>query len=201
VPARVPGSVVDDLMQAGELPSIYVERSSRQAEWVSGRTWVYRTRVRGARTLEFEGVDYECEVFLDGEPVTRHTGMFTPFRVEIPSGEHLLAVAIRPAPESEAQVGRTSRVRVHKPRMNYGWDFCPRLVHQGIWRRVGAPRPQPPRVTFDGTVGRVVGADGGRTGAGSRGSTAPASGRSGSAPSSSSRTKARRRTPCRTRWS
>src|SRR5581483_8851826 len=38
--------------------------------------------------------------------------------------------------ESEPQVGETSRVRVHKPRMNYGWDFCPRLVHQGIWRPV-----------------------------------------------------------------
>jgi beta-mannosidase len=160
LPARVPGSVVDDLMQAGELPSIYFERSSRLAEWVSARTWVYRTRVRGAQTLEFEGVDYECEVFVDGELVTRHVGMFTPFRVDVPAGDHLLAVAVRPAPPSEAQVGKTERVRVHKPRMNYGWDFCPRLIHQGIWRRVGPPRPQPPRVTFDGTVGRVVGADG-----------------------------------------
>jgi beta-mannosidase len=38
--------------------------------------------------------------------------------------------------------------------MNYGWDFCPRLVHQGIWRGVGEPRRHP-RVTFDGSVGRV----------------------------------------------
>jgi beta-mannosidase len=160
LPAHVPGSVVDDLMQAGELPSIYFERNSRLAEWVSDRTWVYRTRVRSAQTLEFEGVDYECEVFVDGEFVTRHVGMFTPFRVELPAGDHLLAVAVRPAPASEAQVGKTARVRVHKPRMNYGWDFCPRLVHQGIWRRVGPPQPQPPRVTFDGSVGRVIGADG-----------------------------------------
>ena len=42
----------------------------------------------------------------------------------------------RSAPESEPQVGETSRVRVHKSRMGYGWDFCPRLVHQGIWRPV-----------------------------------------------------------------
>jgi beta-mannosidase len=160
LPAHVPGSVVDDLMRAGELPDVYFERNSQLAEWASERTWVYRTRVRGARTLEFEGVDHECELFVDGEFVARHVGMYTPFRVEIPTGEHLLAVAIRPAPASEAQVGKTSRVRIHKPRMNYGWDFCPRLVHQGIWRTVGPPRQQPPRVAFDGTVGRVVGADG-----------------------------------------
>jgi beta-mannosidase len=154
VPARVPGSVVDDLMRAGELPTIYWERNSRLAEWVSERTWVYRARVAGPRRLELQGVDYACEVFVDGEPVATHVGPFTPFAVDVPDGEHLLAVAVLPAPPSEAQVGRTSRVRVHKPRMNYGWDFCPRLVHQGIWRPFGYPVTYP-RVSFDGAVGRV----------------------------------------------
>lgn len=154
LPARVPGSVVDDLLRAGELPDIYFERNSRLAEWVAERTWVYRTRVSGQQALEFEGVDYACEVFVDGEPVASHVGPFTPFTVEIPDGEHMLAVAIAPAPQSEAQVGKTSRVRVHKPRMSYGWDFCPRLPHQGIWRPVGAPRSHP-TVRYDGNVGRV----------------------------------------------
>ena len=155
VPARVPGSVVDDLMRAGVVADIYFETQSRLAEWVSERTWVYRTRVVGPQTLEFEGVDYACEVILDGEPVAAHVGLFTPFVVEVPDGEHLLAVAVQAAPPSEAQVGRTSRVRVHKPRMNYGWDFCPRLVHQGIWRPVREGRTRYPHVTFDGEVGRV----------------------------------------------
>jgi beta-mannosidase len=154
IPARVPGSVVDDLMRAGDVPDIYFERNSRLAEWAAERTWVYRTRVHGAQTLEFEGVDYACEVFVDGEEVARHAGLFTPFSVDVPAGEHLLAVAVLQAPPSEAQVGVSSRVLVHKPRMSYGWDFCPRLVHQGIWRAVGAPRSNP-RVTFDGAVGRV----------------------------------------------
>jgi beta-mannosidase len=151
--ARVPGSIVDDLMRAGEVPDIYFERNSRLAEWAAERTWVYRTRVTGG-TLEFEGVDYACEVFVDGEEVARHIGPFTPFTVDVPAGEHLLAVAVLAAPASEAQVGVSSRVRVHKPRMNYGWDFCPRLVHQGIWRPVGAPKRQP-RVTYHDRVGRV----------------------------------------------
>jgi beta-mannosidase len=153
LPARVPGSVVDDLVRAGEVPTPYFERQSRLAEWAAERTWVYRTRVIGG-PLEFEGVDYEATVFLDGDEVAHHVGLFTPFRVDVPEGEHLLAVALHPAPESEAQVGKTSRVRVHKPRMNYGWDFCPRLVHQGIWRPVGAPRSYP-HVSFADGVGRV----------------------------------------------
>ena len=152
LPARVPGSVVDDLMRAGEVPDVYFERNSRLAEWAAGRTWLYRTHVRGG-ALELS-VDHEATVFVDGEEVARHVGSFTPFSIDVPDGEHLLAVAIHPAPPSEPQVGKTSRVRVHKSRMGYGWDFCPRLVHQGIWRPVGVPRSVP-SVTFDGRVGRV----------------------------------------------
>jgi beta-mannosidase len=153
LPARVPGSVVDDLMRAGEVPNVYFERNSRLAEWAAERTWVYRTRVT-AGTLELQGVDYEATVFVDGDEVAHHIGCFTPLRVDVPDGEHLLAVAIHPAPPSEAQVGKTSRVRVHKSRMGYGWDFCPRLIHQGIWRPVGEARAIP-RVWFDGRTGRV----------------------------------------------
>ena len=156
LPARVPGSVVDDLVRAGEVPTPYFERNSRLAEWAAARTWVYRCRVRGG-TVAFGGVDHEATVFVDGEEVAHHVGAFTPFRVEVPPGEHALAVAVHAAPPSEPQVGRTSRVRVHKSRMSYGWDFCPRLVHQGIWRPVTLDPPPEvfPVVTLEDGVGRV----------------------------------------------
>jgi glycosyl hydrolase family 2 len=157
LPARVPGSVMDDLVRAGELPDLYFERNSRLAEWVPERAWVYRRRLAVAdrSVLRFEGVDHEATVFLDGVEAAHHVGCFTSFEVDVPAGEHLVAVVVHPAPESEAQVGRTSRVGVHKPRMSYGWDFCPRLVHQGIWRSVtlGEPAaagpPARPRATLD----------------------------------------------------
>jgi beta-mannosidase len=40
--------------------------------------------------------------------------------------------------------------------MNYGWDFCPRLVHQGIWRPVREARTRYPHVSYNGHVGRVT---------------------------------------------
>jgi beta-mannosidase len=156
LPARVPGSVVDDLVRAGEVATPYFERNSRLAEWAADRTWVYRCRVHGG-IVEFGGVDHEATVLVDGEEVAHHVGAFTPFRIEVPEGEHLLAVAVHAAPPSEPQIGRTSRVRVHKSRMSYGWDFCPRLVHQGIWRPVSfdtAPEVFPV-VTLRDRVGRV----------------------------------------------
>lgn len=141
IPAEVPGSVLIDLWRAGEVPDPYFGRNSLFCEWVPQRTWVYRTRFRveeaAARTLlRFEGVDHAARYFLNGEELGASEGMFRPVAFEI--GERLrednhLAVVIEKAPECEPQVGRTERVRIHKARMNYGWDFCPRLVHQGIW--------------------------------------------------------------------
>ena len=157
LPARVPGSVLDDLMRAGELSDLYHGRNSRLAEWVASRTWVYRTRVAGPARVRFDGVDHEATVFVDGEEVGRHEGAFTPFEVDVPEGEHLLAVAVHAAPASEPQVGFTSNVRVHKSRMGYGWDFCPRLVHQGIWRPVVLDPPPElfPVVRLEGDIGTV----------------------------------------------
>lgn len=157
IPARVPGSVLDDLARAGEIPDLYHGRNSRLAEWVPARTWVYRTRVTGPARLRFEGVDHEATVFVDGEEVARHEGAFAPFEVDVPAGERLLAVAVHAAPETEAQVGFTSKVRVHKSRMGYGWDFCPRIVHQGIWRPVVADPPPEvfPVVRYEDGVGTV----------------------------------------------
>ena len=156
LPARVPGSVIDDLWRAGVVPDPYHERNSLELEWVPERSWIYRRRVRGGR-LRFEGVDHEARVFLDGEEVARHVGMFSPFEVDVPEGEHQLAVVVHAAPPSEPQVGRTSRVRVHKPRMGYGWDFCPRMVHQGIWRPVVVDPPPEvfPVVRLEQGVGTV----------------------------------------------
>jgi len=157
LPANVPGSVLDDLARAGEVPDLHRGRDSRLAEWAPARTWVYRRRVDGPGRIRFEGVDHEATVFVDGEEIAHHEGAFTPFEVELPAGQHLLAVAVHDAPESEAQVGRTSKVRVHKSRMGYGWDFCPRLIHQGIWRPVvlDPPAERFPVVTLEDDIGTV----------------------------------------------
>jgi beta-mannosidase len=175
-PARVPGSVLDDLRRAGEVPDPYHGTQSLAAEWVPQRTWLYRRTLRlphgplgeGQRVLLcFEGVDHDATVLLDGHELARHEGMFTRFEIDVTErvrdgGPHLLAVAVHPAPPSEPQVGRTDRVRTHKSRMDYGWDFCPRMIHQGIWRPVTLEVAGPLRL-----ASAVVGAElrGGERGA------------------------------------
>jgi beta-mannosidase len=145
-PAEVPGSVVTDLWRAGELPDPYRGRATRAAEWTGDRAWVYRRTVDLRRlapgeqaVLEFDGIDPSGSVFWDGELLGCVFGLYRRARFAVPdrlatAGEHRLAVVLDPIPPSQPQVGRTELVRVHRPRMNEGWDFCPRFPHQGIWR-------------------------------------------------------------------
>ncbi len=145
LPATVPGSVIHDLWTAGDIPDPYHGRNSRCAEWTATRCWVYRRVVDlpahdapDRAVLEFDGLDPSGEVFWDGRPLGRVDGLYHRLRVPTPSssGRHRLAVVLDPVPTSQPQVGRTDLVRVHRPRLNEGWDFCPRFPHQGIWRPV-----------------------------------------------------------------
>ena len=47
LPARVPGSVLDDLVRADEVPDLWFERNSRLGEWAAERTWIHRRKVAG----------------------------------------------------------------------------------------------------------------------------------------------------------
>ncbi len=158
IPATVPGSVQHDLWQARQIPNPYFERNSLLIEWVPQRTWVYRKcftvdeSARGQRArLTFEGIDYEAEIFLNGISLGHHRGMFTPAQFNVEDelrygAENVLAVVIEPAPPEQPQIGRTSLVRTHKTRMNYWWDFCPRIVHLGIWDQVTLEFTGPVRI-------------------------------------------------------
>jgi beta-mannosidase len=151
LPATVPGSAITDLVAAGELPDPRVGRNSRFAEWTADRSWVYRRAVEvpelepgATAVLELDGVDPAARVFWDGAALGEVTGLFRSarFRVPLPvrrAGRptvHTLVVVVAPVPASEPQVGRTERVRIHAPRMNYGWDFCPPFPDQGIWQGI-----------------------------------------------------------------
>ena len=144
VPARVPGSVVADLVRAGVVDDPLVDRNSLATEWVAERAWVYRREVTLPDVLDdrrvvvgFEGLDPAGEIFWNGASAGVHDGMFVPAVRDITDlatpCRNVVAVVLAPAPVGEPQVGRTERVRTTKSRMSYGWDFCPRLIHVGVW--------------------------------------------------------------------
>ena len=160
----VPGTVQDDAFEAGLIPDYAFDLNSRCCEWTSERDWVYLKEfatpesARGAGVppamagetpalrdvvrLHFEGVDYACHVYLNGQHVGDHVGMYDAFDFDITAllaaegAMNKLVIVLEHAPREIGQIGRTSQVKLWKARFAYDWDWCVRLVPIGIFDRV-----------------------------------------------------------------
>ena len=143
IPAKVPGSVYDDLLRAGLIPDPYFERNSLLSEWVADRFWSYMTSfpkpdAEGRRVrLVFEGIDYHAHVYLNDEKIGEHTGMYVPLKIDVTDrlrdGDNALTVVLESAPDEMGQIGYTSRTWTQKARFGYKWDFGTRLVNLGLY--------------------------------------------------------------------
>lgn len=143
--ASVPSSVTYDLWKNGHVPDPYFEKNSLALEWIPQRTWVMRKSFsipkdlrKKKLTLHFEGIDYESLIYFNDVFLGSHASMYTPVSFDITElaeyeGTNQVSVVIKKAPNEESQVSKTGYVKTHKSRMTYWWDFCPRMIHQGIW--------------------------------------------------------------------
>jgi beta-mannosidase len=135
-------------VDAGLIPDPDFGLNSRACEWTSERDWVYVKQFAtpelppgGLARLRFEGVDYECHVFLNGQHLGDHEGMYDAFEFDVTGalmaeGMNQLVVVMEHAPREVGQIGRTSEVRLWKARFAYSWDWCTRLVPIGIFDSV-----------------------------------------------------------------
>lgn len=141
--AEVPGDVYTDLWRAGEIDDPHYGRNGIRAKWAMEKEWWYRRQFgvpegwQGKRIrLVCEGVDYSCDVWLNGEHLGHHEGMFSPFEFDVSSilryrsdgRANGLVVRLDPPPRSYRNVaGR-----------KFAWhgDYWRTLTPIGIWRPV-----------------------------------------------------------------
>lgn len=175
-PARLPGSVQENLRRDGAIPDWNVGHNSLAVEWVEHRQWMFTTRVR-ISPAPGEEVDFHAEcldhsgwVLLDGAVVGEFRGAQVPVRIPLgpglrPGEEQELSIVFDLPPEGQGQLGYTSRARDMKPRYSYSWDWCVRLVPIGaagalrLERRREAPLERPrvtTHLTADFSRGRVT---------------------------------------------
>ena len=152
IPAQVPGCVYQDLHRAGWIPDPYYGENSLACEWVANRWWVYRTTftldpedLEDTLFLRFEGIDYQAQIYLNGQKIGAHEGMYHPFETVVnqwvkPGKENVLVCVLEHAPFADPQPGYTSKTRYLKARFNYKWDFAVRLVSLGLYGPVTLTR-------------------------------------------------------------
>lgn len=148
IDAKVPGSIYADLLRAGLIPDPYYDMNSLQCEWVKDRWWVYATTFSIKREeagdvvrLVFQGIDYKARIYLNGEHLADHEGMYEPVILDVTEKirydqENYIKVILENAPDEMGQIGYTSQTYTQKARFTYKWDFCTRLVGMGIWEDV-----------------------------------------------------------------
>ena len=141
--AAVPGDVYTDLWRAGEIDDPHYGRDGMKAKWVMEKEWWYRCRFGVPEAwkskvvrLVFEGVDYSCDVWVNGVHLGRHEGMFSSFEFDVSSVVRYrsdrrangLVIRLDPPPRLYRSVaGR-----------KFAWhgDYWRSLAPLGIWKPI-----------------------------------------------------------------
>lgn len=167
IPARVPGNVEIDLMNAGILPDIFFGNNVKLLRPYEFYRWRYEKRFeapalgQGERAfLHFAGVDCIAEYELNGERFAASDNALIDHRFDVTerlrAGENELAVNLGSPilhaaklpydAYSTAHAGGYESLRVRKAPSCYGWDIMPRTLSAGLWRGVTLEIEQPTEI-------------------------------------------------------
>lgn len=154
--ATIPGTVHTDLFQNKLIPDPFFGANEKQLQWIENENWEYETKfiliTKELKTenidLEFEGLDTYASVYLNGELVLEADNMFRKWSISAKSHlkigtNHLKVVfhsAVQKGKEEASKLSYTlpekERVFVRKAQYQFGWDWGPRFVTAGIWKKV-----------------------------------------------------------------
>ena len=159
IPCDIPGGIHTALMSAGLLGNISEERNFVDAmNWEGKHKWLQRTfdwslpEQKDPIWLVFEGVDPQCEIFLNGRSIATYRGMFGGPHVDVTAflreGSNELLVHLLPedlatdATRQSLLAGCPKQIdhprgdKYLKPSQMLGGNDFPRLVSAGIWQPV-----------------------------------------------------------------
>ncbi len=145
LPARVPASVQQLLLEAKLITDWNWGRNSLACEWVEHRHWDFSAWIPEhgftpgeSVVLDAPGLDYSGWILVDCIEMAYFKGTLLPHRIDLGTSlsdgkPHLLSIVFEEPPREQGQCGFTSKSRYFKPRYSYSWDWCPRIVPIGIW--------------------------------------------------------------------
>ena len=155
MPARVPGTVHQDLLANKKIPDPFYGTNEHRVQWIDTQRWIYRRVVNVPASflrhpvieLVAEGLDTYAEIRCNGKRVSKSSNMFRTSRIGIRGalriGRNTIEIAFdSPTLRSRAlerKYGRlqvaleSHRVYVRKAQYSFGWDWGPKLTTSGIW--------------------------------------------------------------------
>lgn len=143
--AQVPGNVQYDYAKSVGKEDFFFNDGVEFFDNLENCTWKYSTKLNYNANSEekiyfvAEGIDYLFDIILDGNKIYGGEGMYTAVKTDITDIVHpgsVLEIIIHPHPKRDgAPKGtRYEADECCKPPINYGWDWCPRLLVSGLWQ-------------------------------------------------------------------
>lgn len=154
--ATIPGTVHTDLFENQLIPDPFFGANEKQLQWIENKNWEYETTFSLSEKeisnenieLEFEGLDTYATVYLNGKIVLEADNMFRKWIISaknhLKKGKNHLKIvfqsAVQKGKEEAEKLSYTlpekERVFVRKAQYQFGWDWGPRFVTAGIWKKV-----------------------------------------------------------------
>ncbi len=152
--AQVPGDVHLDLLANKKIPDPFYRDNESKLQWIEKAGWDYTLDFdadpgllqRRNIDLVFDGLDGQCQVFLNGKLILTANNAFRVWRVPVKgilrAGKNSLWVSFPSAFAAADAAAATdpwfsktqvaAKTYIRKPAYEYGWDWGPRFVTSGI---------------------------------------------------------------------
>jgi beta-mannosidase len=154
--ATIPGTVHTDLFENQLIPDPFFGANEKQLQWIENENWEYETTFLLSEKeisnenieLEFEGLDTYATVYLNGKIVLEANNMFRKWIISaknhLKKGKNHLKIVFQSAVQKgKEEIEKLSytlpekeRVFVRKAQYQFGWDWGPRFVTAGVWKKV-----------------------------------------------------------------
>jgi len=154
--AKVPGTVHTDLLANKIIPDPFSGSNEKQLQWIENEDWQYQTTFTISESeikhrhcmLQFDGLDTYAEVILNGTKILSADNMFRTWKVDVKNllkmGTNKLEItfesAVRKAKKEAEKLKYTlpgdEKVFARKAQYHFGWDWGPRFVTAGIWKKI-----------------------------------------------------------------
>ncbi|GGG85947.1 beta-mannosidase [Paenibacillus radicis (ex Gao et al. 2016)] len=155
----VPGSVFNDLLQAGKMEDPFFRDNEYDALELSKFDYEYKrnftveqdTLHHDVVLLRCEGLDTLCEVFINGSSVLKADNMHRTYEIDVKNtlvaGDNTIHIVIQSATlyalekEKEQHLSSCADAvpgisHIRKAHSMFGWDWGPQIPDAGIWRSI-----------------------------------------------------------------
>ena len=153
----VPGTVHTDLFANKLIPDPYYRDNESKLQWIDKADWEYKTVFKvdaqsfAKKNIElvFDGLDTYADVYLNGKLILQADNMFRGWTVDVKTfikrTNNVLLIKFASAQNKVDSIAKArlplilpdnNRVYVRKAQFQFGWDWGPKFVGCGIWKKV-----------------------------------------------------------------